>query len=426
MKKHFYKIAAIAVITCCLLMPKDSAIAKGDDQLDIIYNRAWDFIDENELDSALHNANVLFDQATEQNNQLALSKAYYVIGYINRLEKYYDVAAIKYYKGLDILSEDIPYTYPERRMLMLQNLAVVYSMTYSYENAIKYTMEALELAENYDLQEHLAVLQYNLGTYYEHTDDFTEALKWYQLSLDNAETSRLPDLDIETHNSIGNVYNEMGDFQKAREYFLQALREAKQSTNLKNKIHIYTSNLGESAFRTGDYELAREYYSSALTLSIEQKDEEKTQVISNNLGDVYAKEGRYQQAIEYYQKAAALGEPGVIDKEYKRACKNMAATYEQLGDYKNALAWNNKFLAQVDILQSTKDKLIEQNAQYRMKEMEWMLERQQQQARLASMQMENFWFKLSISLLFIVLVYSAYKAIRYYRGIRAVKKWLAT
>lgn len=98
----------------------------------------------------------------------------------------------------------------------------------------------------------------------------------------------------------------------------------------------------------------------------------------------------------------------------------------EIGDFKNASFFKDQIISQTELLSKTNKELLEKIDQYKMRAFEWELEKQQKEAQLTYMRKANFWFKTSMILLVFILSFASYKAVRYYSGIRAVKRWLAT
>ncbi len=393
--------------------------------LNAMYDKAWDLLPSN-VEASLQIADEMHDLALDDDNLLALVKSYYVTGYAYYLSNRYDKAAFNYFAGLDVIQKEglMSKIFRERELLLFQNIGLLYEKTYGNKEALDYYTKAIEIAEEIDSRFDIAVLNYNIGVINFNMKDYENAENNFQTALDLYVELDDKKYIAQTYNLFGVLRMEQGEYEQANEYYKNAITLCEKHNFLETKKSWYISNLGESFFDQKEYDSAKYFYNQALLLSEKLDDVEKIQWINNNLGDVYYQEGNYQKAIDFYQTSIALGNTGIIDDEYKRSSKNISEAYEMLGDYKNALAFNDQYIHQAELLEATKDKLAEQNAQYRMREVEWMLELQAQQARISAMQAANFWFKISMSILFIVLVYSAYKSIRYYRGIRAAKKLL--
>ena len=231
----------------------------------------------------------------------------------------------------------------------------------------------------------------------------------------------------DVHNVLGYIDLEKGNYSSARKQYLKALSILDNHNIVSPKKSWYINNLGEIHFVQGQFREAEKFYAEALEIAQEFDDTEKIKLFSNNLGDVYLKEGNYAEAIAYYQKSMALGNgDDRIDEEIKRACKQLAVAYEKLNDLKRVLEYKDKFIAQVALLEETKDKLMVQNAQYRMKEVEWQRQMADKETLLARL---KSWLNSGLAvfaLFLIVFVYISYRLYLHYTVHKEMKRILMT
>jgi len=396
--------------------------------VDILYNHAWDIVAE-QPDSSVFYAELQEQLARDIDYPLGRVNAHYIKGYAYAKMNYFDRAATEYHMGLNIILDNNGYEYLRKKVLLLKMLGIAYESTYGYDEALKHYEEAMAIARSINYTSNIANLHYNIGVIYRLTNRPDLAKKHYYQALKLYKEENDVERIAMVYNLLGIWYNHASQYDIARQYLQLALNLSDQHPDqLQSKKTWFLNNIGENYLKRGNLEKAKGYYLQALDISKQLKTPYEIKYYCNNLGDLYQQQGHYNQALAYYKQALEYvdTDTDAIDDEYRRTCESISDVYEHLDQLKEALQYKNELLAQSSLLAETKEELNQQNSVYRMKEVQWMLERQAQKAQLLTAQSENFWFKFSISLLFIVLVYAGYQAVRYYRGIRAVKKWLAT
>ncbi len=333
----------------------------------------------------------------------------------------FDQSVKSSFKALEILESHSLKNRQKRKINIYKNIGLSYFETYGYLTTKDYYNRALEIAIELNDSSHISSIYYNLGITEEKLSNHKQALNNYSLSLEYLPEENQKKLSV-IYNSMGNVYSALEEYNVSNMYYRKAIEFSQDE----KRSSYYVSNLGENFYKKSNYDSAIYYYNTALALSQKFNDQDKINWIHNNLGDVYLKKGEHQEALSFYTAAYQAYSGNKINEEYRRSCKNLSIAYELMGDFQNALKYNDLFLAQDELLQKTKEKLHEQNSIYQMKEMEWQMERQAKDEQIALSQNIILFLKLASIALIIILSIATYQAIKYYKGIRQVKKWLAT
>lgn len=411
----------------CFLFLGVSSLSKGDLQdkdLRRLDSASWNFL-QADPDSTIRLSEIQKELAIKKGNNYYLANAYFKIGYAQYHQDYFDLAAVNYYTALNILEKNsLDFKKAEYvKMYLFQCLGLVYEKTFDYKLASEYYAEGLLIAKKFENRKYTGALNYNLGVAHELNENFENALDHYlQAEAIYAKASYEIKL-AKVHNSIGNVYNKTGRYDKAKSHYLLAL-EIARANDLQREVDTYISNLGENAFKQNKYELAKKYYTQALEISESLKDLEKIKWLNNNLGDVYFEEKNFEKAIACYQKSIALGTAQNIDDELKRSFKNIARAYDATGNYQLASAYKDKYMGQVELLAQTKNNLQEQNARYRMREVEWQMERLAKNEKIEFYKTSVFWFRISLSFIVLTLIYISYFTYKYRRKIIIARRLL--
>jgi len=375
-------------------------------------------------DSAIYYGEQQLALAQSLNDHNLIAKAYYILGYAYAQKKVFDVSALHYYKGLDAVKGKEDKYSDYRRKDISSGLGYVYEQTYNYDLALQFHSTALEISKKYNHTRHVGILNYYVGIIYKKMDQLDMASEYYF----NA-ANILSDVDdkynlAKTYNSIGNLFLHQKQYDKATEYYFKALAIVDNLPSLQNEKAIYLSNLGENHYKQKNYSKAQDQYLAALQVSKELRDYERASWINNNLGDVYLTIQDYQTAIEYYDQGIELAQQHAVEEELRRGYKNSAEAYAAMGMYKISSDYKSKYIEHIDEIEAIKENLTQQNAQYRMKEVEWQLEKQSQQVKIARVETENLWVKIIVGLALIVIVIGSRIIYTYYRKIAKAREVL--
>lgn len=384
------------------------------EKADALYDKAWNYLGSNS-DSAIFFAEQQKTIAQEIEYDLGLVNAYYVIGQAYYRKQYYDVAALNYFKGLDVLKGATEEELLRKKLYLFQCLGAVYYKTYQYDNSIEYYLKALEIAEAENHLQSVGELYFNIGITYTEKKDYKLAEHY----LAKSESISMPINDqynlAKTYNSLGVQYREQKLYDLAGENYQKAIKAAENVAALEKELLMYKINLGENYFSQGKPELAKEIYLTTLAECQESNDEEKIKWIYNNLGDVYQYENNLTQAIVYYKKSISLDDSEAIDEDILYAYKKLSAVYEAMGKYKLALDYKSGYIARADQIIEVKESLAEKNSQYRMKEVEWQRQLTTREIMLARAEKQNFWGRIAIGSAIIFLLVVLRYTFNYYR-----------
>ncbi|NLF42500.1 MAG: tetratricopeptide repeat protein [Bacteroidales bacterium] len=171
------------------------------------------------------------------------------------------------------------------------------------EEAIRFSLEAVELSKKEDYADGLIFNFRLLGNLYFQVHNYEQAIFSYDQCIQYA----LPRNDTvtirECYLNKGAVFFTKGLNSKALDNYLLGLD---YSRNL-DKEKEY-NNIGAVFFSEGEFEEAYNYYNKALDLLKLKNDQYGISVAYNNIGDVFRMMGKYDIALSYYNKVLARGD----------------------------------------------------------------------------------------------------------------------
>ncbi|OJW72062.1 MAG: hypothetical protein BGO68_00795 [Candidatus Amoebophilus sp. 36-38] len=243
----------------------------------------------------------------------------------------------------------------------LNNVGIVYKELGQYEEALKYSIQALEMVQSLYAGNHPEVANFlnYLGRVYYESEQPQEALKHYQQALEMVQSlysGNHPEVANSLH-GIGTAYHDLGQFKESLKYFQQALamRQALYTGN-----HPLTANsiacLGNVYLRLGQYEEALKHHEAALKMKQSMYTYNHTYVAQslNQLGLIYMKLGQYEEALKHYKQSLEMYQTLHSGNHPNIAISldNIGLVYQALDQSQGALKYHHQALEMLQAVYS--------------------------------------------------------------------------
>ncbi len=190
----------------------------------------------------------------------------------------------------------------------LRNLGVIYIELGEFEDAETAYEEAIEIAQENELNLLYADLINNLGTIKNIKGDWKAALECYTTSREVYEQEKEIRKSAYTSNNIGITLIEQEQYQNAREYFLKALKVAGTIKDQSLMLILYI-NLTDLSIKVDAVDDARSYCRAAEKY-INEKGLKNSQLVETKklAGKIAALDHDYEEAEKLFDRALALCE----------------------------------------------------------------------------------------------------------------------
>lgn len=242
--------------------------------------------------------------------------------------------AIRYSEDAISLAEQIKF----RKGLALahKNLGLGYYMQANYTEAFRSWEPSLETYEELGDFKMVANLLSNMGSIYYSIGKNVEAIEYFLRSLKLAEelsdSTRISTLFL----NIGVVYSEMpATYDMAQNYYLQAIEMGEAIRDL-DVVGVGTINLGEIYVEKEKYDSALIYFEKALTIVTSCIDSAS---VYNFIGSIHSERGAYKTALSYHQDALEMARRENAQREMVGILLGLASTYDNLDDAKTAIKY---------------------------------------------------------------------------------------
>ncbi|MFI5156618.1 MAG: adenylate/guanylate cyclase domain-containing protein [Chitinophagales bacterium] len=222
------------------------------------------------------------------------------------------------------------------RVEILLNLSKYY-LNSSTEEAKRYGIQALELAQKLKYNPGRALALKNLGLAYYFQGHTSIALDYYGQSLRVYDS--IGDLDGKARilNNFGTVYYSMGEDVKSLDSYFKSLAVAEKIGDKAGVATAYSNiaNVYHNKRATTDKSL--DYFLKAIAISEEIGDNNITGAAATNLGEIYMDLNKDDSALFYYNKSMKAY-ANTIDIPVP--LKGIALVYAKKGDFDNAIKYD--------------------------------------------------------------------------------------
>lgn len=290
----------------------------------------------------------------------------------------------------------------EDRMVMgiTQNLGNTYGSLGDIPEAINSYLTSLELAEEARDTLVIAVVLDNLASVNEKDGNYELAEEYLLRALDLNKKINNRGNQITNHMSFGILYKNWGKYERAEENYRKVLEISEDLDNVIAEIQgLY--NFGLLYDETEEYDRAMEMFERSLEMS--RKFEIGIGAFYNQTGmaNVYVDLGDNEQAVELFEEALLIAESVGAQDLIRETVNNLHETYEKMGDTLSAYPYLKRYMTLRDSLAEAE----RENALARQEvELGLRLERENRELAEAALKAEERNFKITISLLGILLI----------------------
>lgn len=233
--------------------------------------------------------------------------------------------------------------------LARQNLAECFLYNDTYDVAILYASDALEIFTALNDSLNIASSFTTLGWIYYDADDPETSLQYHNRALSFYKTLKDQKALSAAINAVGLTYAVQDEYEKAKPYFEESLQIGK-AINDQNRMASALNNIGMSYSALGQYELALTNLQAAYQLSTSIHDNLRSAENLNQMALVHIKTGAYEKVEDLLKESFQLinSSPSnarkeklldyyLINADYYKAIKRFDLAFENLKSHEALL-----------------------------------------------------------------------------------------
>ena len=268
-----------------------------------------------QLDEALEIVGKLLQEYTEDSIKEHTAEAFFIRGEILTSSSEYELAKQDFQRALQLFKSNSNFI---REGQTLEKLGVLSFYLSDYQGSLEFTLPALAMFEQINLDGSVASCLGNIGNCYWAMSKYDEALSLYKRALEINERLGYKRGIASNLSNLGNVSALTADYTSAIEYYQKAIAINTETQN-KNSLALSYGNLANTYALIGEFVDSIEMYNKALALTEEMNNAHDSGNWLGNIGIVYQDLGEFDHALEFYKQA--------IKK------------YEQVGDIDGIAIW---------------------------------------------------------------------------------------
>jgi CHAT domain-containing protein len=247
-------------------------------------------------------------------------------------------AIVKYQEAIPLFqAADATYN----QTLTVQALALVYAQVSEFRTALRFSEEALSLAQKVGSERLEAPIETLLGGI---SDVLGEVVKSQQ-HFERARllAKRLGDIPNEGSalNNIGKLYNDYGDFQRALNYYLQALP---LFADRPDRRALTLNNIGVAYIWLGDAERSLDHFQQALVILKNGPDRTAESQTLSNIGFAHQRLLKYPEALDYYARARAMQQKIGNRPQEGQTLELLGVIHSEMGQPEKAVEYHQQAL----------------------------------------------------------------------------------
>jgi serine phosphatase RsbU (regulator of sigma subunit)/predicted negative regulator of RcsB-dependent stress response len=250
-----------------------------------------------------------------------------------------------------------------------------------YLKALTYLFDGLKINEKIQNKKDISFNLNNIGEVYRLQNNYNEALKYYTKALLINEKIAFKQGVAINLNNIGEVYKEQGKYIEALVYFFKSLKIC-EKINDKARIALRLNNIGEIYAKQNKYTEALNAYLKAFKISEESNNKLYMTIELDNIANIYLKTNDLKKSLEYANKSLEIAKEINAKKEINTSLKTITSIYTELADYANAFKYYQLFI-------NYRDSLTNEEANKKIKEMQFNYEMNQKQKEIALLEKEK-------------------------------------
>ncbi|MGJ1197318.1 tetratricopeptide repeat protein [Sphingobacterium spiritivorum] len=193
--------------------------------------------------------------------------------------------------------------------ISLDNFATILEKTGRYKEAQRFTLEAIDIFEKYNLESNLAVAYTNLANSYAFTMQLKKAFSYWKKGYKLLKRHFQPDSlrFADSYNAIGMTYLRSHHPMKAKRYFYKSLAIYKQENNA-HILAIGYSNIALCEILLGQLEEAKSHLDKSMSLqkSVINGGDDNIASILLNMGEYYIAVEDCEMALKVLKKAIKI------------------------------------------------------------------------------------------------------------------------
>ncbi|MFK7786190.1 MAG: tetratricopeptide repeat protein [Crocinitomicaceae bacterium] len=257
---------------------------------------------------------------------IRLNKASIDSAFVNyqKAENYARLAE-QYSKKIEYLNGEI---------ISLKNLTNCKIYGNDLDSALFFANKCLERSKQLNDYRRILIGYETVGVVYDYKRRYDEAMKFYLKAVEIAEQND-PKLASRSYGNIGLLYKRLNNLKKAEEYQLKCEKIARKYDQ-KVELMACLNNLGIIGKDQKQYEDALRYYEEGLEIAINIGDRKYESFILSNMSVVFFEQKKTDLGLSYFEKSVKWNKQSGSPLSMAISYHNLACNLQDIKEYQKA------------------------------------------------------------------------------------------
>jgi tetratricopeptide (TPR) repeat protein len=312
----------------------------GVDYSDVLYQLAYEFV-ETDYQLGLYYAKKAFAKAQQSNDSFRIVRAGRINSLVFRKLDEIDSGLIISLKIIPIARRN---NYTGELKSILLGLGLTYTYKASYDKALTYFFEALDLQKKDNDKFGISVVLQNIGLVYYKLKDYDIALDYFKRSLELKNSiSNKSFLEILLVN-ISLCYSYKSNFAEAQKFINKAFSVCDRNCSETFLVHAHFG-LGVISFRKQKFSDAETQFLKSYMFATKSGNERFQLDNINHLLQIYLLKNQISQAENYLKKAEDLIALGIsYNLELIKVYSQLSNVFLNAKDFEKVAIYQNKYI----------------------------------------------------------------------------------
>lgn len=316
--------------------------------------------------------------------------------------------------GQEFLDMAIKSRNKAKEAVALENLARIFFNIGNYTRTLTYFFDVLEISADQGDRYNQAITLNNIGIVYAENKQWSKAIEYYEKSLEIKEELGNQTAVANTLNNLGLIHDELGEYDKASMAYQNAMDIFENRQDF-GGLFATLNNMGENFLKQNNFDSAMIYFSKSRSVGSHiENDYDKAHLI-NNIAAGYLGKGETLLAEKHYYESIRISKPINAKLWLKESYLGLSEVYDAMSDYSRSLEYyrNYEFLKDSLFNEKSLKKIIEIEADYKIKNKESELSLQKKESQIQELRRSQTrlvaYLLISCLFLFSTLIFVLYK-----------------
>lgn len=217
----------------------------------------------------------------------------------------------------------------------INGIGIIYDQQGIFDQALKHYNEAYEIYKELGDEQSLAMMNVNLGILFKAQGQYKQVIEHYKAAYQTYKKLKIPEETAFCEANLGSIYYYTKQYDSCI-YYSEKAEKALLAQNNLQFLPVAQANAGLGLLAQNKLKEAKNYFLKALETHRKFGNKKETSFVLIHLARLYQKQGRDNEAYQAITEAKQLAKSINSPQQHMDASKLLSEYYAKSGDFKNA------------------------------------------------------------------------------------------